>query len=112
MRPKPKRKLTATAATGDELHPPRDGKRFRAISRPNSAMPPETSATGPSGSNSPTQSLQVTRNLPAPADTLTSTAWTGLEQALQGLRLTTKICPPLCAAIDDLVSCVPLFEVS
>ncbi|CAE6471647.1 unnamed protein product [Rhizoctonia solani] len=40
----------------------------------------------------------------------TKTAWTGLEQALQALRITSKVCPPLRSAIDDLVSCLPLFE--
>ncbi|KAJ1299657.1 hypothetical protein OPQ81_009109 [Rhizoctonia solani] len=37
-------------------------------------------------------------------------AWTGLEEALRALRVTIKICPPLSSAVDDLVSCLPIFE--
>ncbi|KAH7327631.1 hypothetical protein B0J17DRAFT_215712 [Rhizoctonia solani] len=39
-----------------------------------------------------------------------SAAWAGLGQALQTLRITAKTCPPLRSAIDDLVSCLSLFE--
>ncbi|CAE6359456.1 unnamed protein product [Rhizoctonia solani] len=39
-----------------------------------------------------------------------SIAWTGLEQALQALGLATKACPPIRSAVDDLVSCLSLFE--
>ncbi|KAG8689115.1 hypothetical protein FRC11_004073 [Ceratobasidium sp. 423] len=37
-------------------------------------------------------------------------SWTGLEQALQTLHLTTKICPPLHSAIDALKSTIHVFE--
>ncbi|CAE6448914.1 unnamed protein product, partial [Rhizoctonia solani] len=42
----------------------------------------------------------------------TSAAWAGLEQALLVLRIATKTCPTLRLAIDDLVSCLPLFEMA
>ncbi|KEP49126.1 putative vegetative incompatibility protein HET-E-1 [Rhizoctonia solani 123E] len=37
-------------------------------------------------------------------------AWKELEQALLALHITTKACPTLRLAVDDLVSCLPLFE--
>ncbi|CAE6378817.1 unnamed protein product [Rhizoctonia solani] len=43
-------------------------------------------------------------------ENLTSTAWNGLEQTLQALRITTKVCPPLRSVVDELVLCLPLFE--
>ncbi|CAE7070896.1 unnamed protein product, partial [Rhizoctonia solani] len=39
-------------------------------------------------------------------------AWTGLEQALRALRVTTTICPSLSTAVDELVSFLHLFEVA
>ncbi|CAE6422198.1 unnamed protein product [Rhizoctonia solani] len=37
-------------------------------------------------------------------------AWTGLEHALQALRITTKGCPPLRSVAEDLTSCLSIFE--
>ncbi|CAE6499938.1 unnamed protein product [Rhizoctonia solani] len=65
------------------------------IAQPTSATPRDPSNTTTSASSS---------------GRVTSTAWTGLEQALQALQISTKACPPLRSAIEDLMSCLPLFE--
>ncbi|KAG8726822.1 hypothetical protein FRC11_014409, partial [Ceratobasidium sp. 423] len=44
------------------------------------------------------------------AQSSSNKAWTGLEHALQVLRITTKACPPLRSVADDLASCLPIFE--
>jgi hypothetical protein len=41
-----------------------------------------------------------------------SLEWIGLEQAIKALKAATKAFPPIRLAADDLVSCLPLFEVS
>ncbi|CAE6479997.1 unnamed protein product [Rhizoctonia solani] len=63
----------------------------------------------PSSAISQAPSNQETSNTTS-ARGLTRTAWTGLEQTLQALRTTTRACPPLYSAIDDLASCIPIFE--
>ncbi|CAE6403637.1 unnamed protein product [Rhizoctonia solani] len=135
-----KRKRTNATNAGNQLHPGewRNGKRSRSNS-PSGSPIPSAATKGTSDSNSsallqnlsrdsnqsqiqdcpqPT-SVGFPRSAPGGTDTASiatpsnnspSNEWTGLEKALQGLRLTTKACPPLRSAIDDLVSCVPLFE--
>ncbi|CAE7099926.1 unnamed protein product [Rhizoctonia solani] len=101
---KSNRKRANAPSTGDQLHPGewRGSKRAKSIS----PSRPPTPAGASDGSNS---LLSQNSNQRSPS-TVPSTAWTGLERALRGLRLTTKACPPLRSAIDDMVSCVPLFE--
>ncbi|CUA74200.1 Ribosome assembly protein 4 [Rhizoctonia solani] len=131
-----KRKHTKSTAAEDYLHPGerRDGKRSRSPSRSNSPTASEATP-GTSGSNDDTQPHQISQEHssssgtpqeynvpptigPVPAIILpnsrnatnTTTAWSGLEKALQALRLTAKACTPLRLAVDDLVSCLSLFE--
>ncbi|CAE6538687.1 unnamed protein product, partial [Rhizoctonia solani] len=133
-----KRKHTKSTAVEYYLHPGewRDGKRSRSPSRSGSLTPVSEVTPGTSGSNDNTQSHQILQEPssscsnyqehgvpptvgPVPAIMLpnnhkatatTTTAWTGLEQALRALRLTAKACTPLRLAVDDLVSCLSLFE--
>ncbi|KAL5633016.1 hypothetical protein ACGC1H_003493 [Rhizoctonia solani] len=57
----------------------------------------------------PNPTIQIA-SVPNSAKSSTGSAWTGLEQALRVLRVTTKICPSLALAVDGLTSCLPMFE--
>ncbi|KAG8756033.1 hypothetical protein FRC11_005571, partial [Ceratobasidium sp. 423] len=95
-----------------------------AQSNPNSRSPSPVRNPGPPSHGSPTAAPSAPTQQPnssyresdSVAGVSTSTqnstgvAWTGLEQALRALRITTKICPPLSSAVDDLASCLHIFE--
>ncbi|CUA74660.1 putative WD repeat-containing protein all2124 [Nostoc sp, PCC 7120] [Rhizoctonia solani] len=74
---------------------------------------PDNSASTlvPPPSNTVHQTPLATTSIPDSTRNSTGGAWTGLEQALRALRLTTKICPSLSLAAEDLTSCLPMFEV-
>ncbi|CAE6535668.1 unnamed protein product [Rhizoctonia solani] len=79
---------------------------------PPSHRSPDNSASTPipPPSNRVHQTPLATTGIPHSTGKSTGNAWTGLEQALRALRLTTKICPPLSLAAEDLTSCLPMFE--
>ncbi|KDN35040.1 hypothetical protein RSAG8_11927, partial [Rhizoctonia solani AG-8 WAC10335] len=98
----------------------------RPQSNPSSRSPSPMRHPGPSApsknspsttSCTPAQPLSATHKTSRPMPKVatstwnsTGVAWTGLEQALQSLRVSTKICPPLSSVVGDLASCLPIFE--
>ncbi|KDN38651.1 hypothetical protein RSAG8_09326, partial [Rhizoctonia solani AG-8 WAC10335] len=110
--PNSTRNSTGSAWTGLEqalraLHP-------SPVGRPGPSSPGHsslnTSSYTPVLPNATPQSSLPTAGVPNSTRDSTGSAWTGLEQALRALRVTTKICPSLSLAVDDLASCLPVFE--
>ncbi|CAE6499953.1 unnamed protein product [Rhizoctonia solani] len=64
----------------------------------------------PPTDNTAHQTPLATTSIPSSTRNSPGSAWTGLEQALRALRITTKIIPSLSLAVDALTSCLPMFE--
>ncbi|CUA76224.1 Vegetative incompatibility protein HET-E-1 [Podospora anserina] [Rhizoctonia solani] len=75
----------------------------------NTPAPSNLSSRGASPMGRPEPSLPSDTPMTLSNNT-SGSAWTGLEQALRALRITTKICPPLSLAVNELASCLPIFE--
>ncbi|CAE6488767.1 unnamed protein product [Rhizoctonia solani] len=95
-----KRKRGDHSSTGDFLHPGKWQNTPKRSKSP-SASGASTGDAGYSHSSPPSNPS---------FEQSTGSAWTGLESALQALQLTTKICPSLSLAAEDLTSCLPIFE--
>ncbi|KAJ1307041.1 hypothetical protein OPQ81_008020 [Rhizoctonia solani] len=107
---------TSTPGTGypHTRTPSHPGSRSpSAIGGSGTSLPNDTSLSTPQTSLSPLGTkhpiTQTITGVSTSARNSTGGAWTGLEKALQALRITTKICPPFASAVDDLVSCLPMF---
>ncbi|KDN38658.1 hypothetical protein RSAG8_09333, partial [Rhizoctonia solani AG-8 WAC10335] len=113
--------------------PPASGASTPGTTYSNSPAPSHPSSRSPSPAGHPGPSIPTASSLntasytpvlpnltvqsPHPSNSVpnstrnsTGSAWTGLEQALRALRVTTKICPSLSLAVDDLTSCLSIFE--
>ncbi|CAE6488778.1 unnamed protein product [Rhizoctonia solani] len=86
-------------------------RRPSTMGRPEPSLPSDDL---PNTSTCPTipQSPHHKTSTSGPTRNSTGGAWTGLEQALRALHITTKICPPLASAVDSLASCLHIFEVA
>ncbi|CAE6429427.1 unnamed protein product, partial [Rhizoctonia solani] len=97
--------------------PSASGASTPATGYSNTPAPSNPSSRGPSpvGRRGPSLPSRNSPNNPSgtpitPSNNTSGSAWTGLEQALRALRITTKICPPLSLAVNELASCLPIFE--
>ncbi|CAE6388773.1 unnamed protein product [Rhizoctonia solani] len=79
-------------------------------SAPSHSSPNTTPRVPAPPPNEPQNASRPVTNVAASTQNSPTVAWTGLEQVLQALRVSTKICPPLSSAVGDLASCLPLFE--
>ncbi|CUA76357.1 Vegetative incompatibility protein HET-E-1 [Podospora anserina] [Rhizoctonia solani] len=80
-----------------------------AMGRPEPSPPSHGLPNTPACSTIP-QPRHHSNNTSGPTRSSTGGAWTGLEQALRALHITTKICPPLASAVESLASCLHIFE--
>ncbi|CAE7061018.1 unnamed protein product [Rhizoctonia solani] len=101
----------ATPSTGYSNSPAHSNHSSRSPSPIGRPIPPDLStSTSIPLPNAASRASGAMGGAPSSSKRSKGSGWTGLEQALRALRITAKLCPPLSTAVDELVSCLPMFE--
>ncbi|EUC60810.1 vegetative incompatibility protein HET-E-1 [Rhizoctonia solani AG-3 Rhs1AP] len=103
---------TSTPTEVDTNEPARSSRSSRSLAKllPRSRERKRANATKPSPQTSPAVP-QDPAHFTTPIQNPASAARSGLEEAFRKLRVVTDtVCPPLCSVIDDLTTCLHVFE--